>query len=249
MWKIDKLLEVIKKEVAARESSELKSQGNKPFNGKFHQRQDASTANSLFTSDCKPHCVYCHAEHYSASCTEVCQAKDRKEILRKAGPCFVCLKTNYKSRECNSSKNCRHCTGKHHQSICDRVANTRTPTPDQKQIISPLQSECCLIMGVKYRTSLSIFVQNFPVLCSALPSRINIDCPHLEGLDLADDWDQTDGSIDLLIGLDHHWDIVTGETRTREMGPVTVKSSLSWLLSEPCPSLVHQTTTWELITT
>ena len=37
--------------------------------------------------------VYCHAEHYSASCTDVPQAKDRKEILRKTGRCFVCLKT------------------------------------------------------------------------------------------------------------------------------------------------------------
>ena len=83
-------------------------------------------------------------------------------------------------------------------------------------------------MGDRHFNALS-----FPVLCSPLPSRINPDCPHLEGLDLADDWDQTDGSIDLLIGSDHYWDNVTGETRTGEMGPVAVKSNLGWLLSGP----------------
>ena len=130
VWKIDELLEVIEKEVTARESSELKSQGNKSMNGKFRQKQDLPTANSLFTGDYKPRCVYCNAEHYSASFTDVSQARDRKEILRKAGHCFVCLKTNHKSRECNSSKNCRHCSGKHHQSICDRPSNTKNSTPD-----------------------------------------------------------------------------------------------------------------------
>ena len=95
VWKIDELLEAIEKEVAARESSELKSHVNKPSSAKFRQKQDHSTANSLFTSDYKPRCVYCHAEHYSASCTDVPQAKDRKEILRKTGRCFVCLKTNH----------------------------------------------------------------------------------------------------------------------------------------------------------
>ena len=55
----------------------------------------------------------------------------------------------------------------------------------------------------------------------------------MEGLELADDWERTDGSIDLLIGSDHYWDIVMGETRTGEMGPVAVKSVLGWLLSGP----------------
>ena len=128
--KIDELLEAIEKEVAARESSELKSHVNKPPSAKFCRKPDHSTANSLFTSGYKPRCVYCHAEHYSASCTDVPQVKDRKEIVRKTGRCFVCLKINHKSRECNSSKNCRHCNSKYHQSICGRVPNTRASNPD-----------------------------------------------------------------------------------------------------------------------
>ena len=75
VWKINELLEMIEKEVAARESSEFKSHGNKPPNRKFRLRQDPPTANSLFTGDYKPRCVHCNAEHYSASCTDVSQAK------------------------------------------------------------------------------------------------------------------------------------------------------------------------------
>ena len=232
--------------------------------------------------------------------------------------------TNHKSRECNSSKNCRHCNSKHHQSICDRVPNTRTSNPDPSKesteddkdktnqvtttsattgnvkrnsrtvllqtaravayneannrstpvrvlfdygsqrsyITDHIRSRLGLASVSKERLKLNTFGESryktqscevvkldlkkpgfdktvtinalsFPVLCSPLPSRINIDCPHLEGLDLADDWDQTDGSIDLLVGSDHYWDIVTGETRTGENGPVAVKSSLGWLLSGP----------------
>ena len=87
--------------------------------------------------------------------------------------------------------------------------------------------------------SVTINALSFPVLCSPLPSKINIDCPHLKGLELADNWDQTDCSIDLLIGSDQYWDIVTGETRVRETGPVAVKSSLGWLLSGPVTSTAN----------
>jgi hypothetical protein len=82
VWKIDELLEVIEREVAARESSEL-SQVNRQSNGKFRPKPEILTANSLFTGDYKPHCVYCNSEHYSPSCTDIPQAKDRKEILQR----------------------------------------------------------------------------------------------------------------------------------------------------------------------
>ena len=45
VWKIAELLEAIKKEVAARESSKLKSHVNKPSSAKFRQNPDHSTAN------------------------------------------------------------------------------------------------------------------------------------------------------------------------------------------------------------
>lgn len=54
---------------------------------------------------------------------------------------------------------------------------------------------------------------------------------HLEGLELADNRNNPDGSIDLLIGPDHYWNLVSGGTRTGVGGPTAVSSSLGRLLS------------------
>jgi len=71
----------------------------------------------------------------------------------------------------------------------------------------------------------------FPAICSALPNKINvIDLPHLDGLELADQFDDND-SIDVLIGSDYYWDIVSGETVKGENGPAAVSSKFGWFLS------------------
>ena len=61
-----------------------------------------------------------------------------------------------------------------------------------------------------------LYAVNFPVICSPLPSRVNIaDYVHLKGLELAENFDNTE-SIDVLIGSDYYWDFVSGDlTRVR----------------------------------
>ena len=71
-----------------------------------------------------------------------------------------------------------------------------------------------------------------------------MNCPHLEGLELADDQSDPRGSIDLLIGSDHYWDIVIGHTRRGINGPTAVSSSLGWLLSGPVNGSVGREVTW-----
>ena len=39
----------------------------------------------------------------------------------KEGRCFVCLKTNHRGQNCDSSKKCRRCGKCHHQSLCERT--------------------------------------------------------------------------------------------------------------------------------
>ena len=58
-----------------------------------------------------------------------------------------------------------------------------------------------------------------------------MDYPHLEGLQLADSLDDSYGTIDILIGTDHYWDVVTGETVRGDSGPTAVSSKFGWLLS------------------
>ena len=68
-----------------------------------------------------------------------------------------------------------------------------------------------------------------------LTQQINVEeFSHLDGLELADDIEH-DGNeeIDVLIGSDYYWTIVTGEMKKGESDPVAVNSKLGWLLSGP----------------
>jgi len=54
--------------------------------------------------------------------------------------------------------------------------------------------------------------------------RVNLQGhPHLQELELADSAESPD-SIDILIGSDHYWDFVTGETIQGDFGPTAVRS-------------------------
>ena len=47
----------------------------------------------------------------------------RKEILKRAGQCFVCLKRNHISKNCSSKMKCLKCGRQHHISICTSDTN------------------------------------------------------------------------------------------------------------------------------
>ena len=72
-----------------------------------------------------------------------------------------------------------------------------------------------------------------PTICSPLPNKINVtDFPRLDGLEFADQFDDNN-SIEVLIGSDNYWDIVSGETVKGKNGPTAVSSKFGWLLSGP----------------
>ena len=100
-----------------------------------------------------------------------------------------------------------------------------------------LRKDCDLVKIVlKDRDGLDIEIQalTFPTICVPPATMIN---PHLfeklTKLDLAD-YPCTEGNdtIDVLIGSDYYWDIVSGEI-IRGDGPTAVNSKLGWLLSGP----------------
>ena len=319
VWKIDELLGIIKKEVEAREASERikadqhvrqqssKWQGHKPTAGSFLSKDDQNYT---------VRCAYCKELHYSASCTKVTDPEKRQDILRNTNRCFNCLRVGHRVFNCQSSKGCRHCKQKHHQSICNTL---KSPTPDNKSDrnktteeskgttttsnvrskgtvllqtarttatnsngsrsakvrilfdsgsqrsyisnslktrlnLKPVKNEtlnlntfgnskfrkqnCDLVefnLEGKDHGKLTIKALSFPVICSSLPTRVNIeDFPHLDGLELADEFEHDrNEAIDVLIGSDYYWQIVIGEMQKGESGPVAVSSKLGWLLSGP----------------
>ena len=66
------------------------------------------------------------------------------------------------------------------------------------------------------------------------PISSKIDYAPLEGLELADPWDEDNGScINVLVGSDFYWNIVTDDIIRGESGPTAIRSKLGWLLSGP----------------
>ena len=354
VWDIDELLQIIRQEVEARETSEgTRVNPNRvPFHPPRAPVNHNPTTGSFITNGGIVRCVYCNGEHYSASCMRVVNVNDRKDILRKYGRCFNCLKPHHKSRDCDSRRTCRYCHRKHHQSICERPVDGGTPatnlaqqnaiTPSQRPnshtspaqqnadgqpqnthqsqsvttstcnkmpgnqvvllqtatataisghgaipvrvlldngsqlsyITTSLQSRLRLAPIRQERLHLNTFgsdtfatkacdVVQFllqgpgqqtieitactsPVICSRLPALIDVTkYAHLAELELADDYTNPEsGGIDVLIGSNYYWSVVTGEMVSGVSGPVAVNSVFGWLLSGPVNSSnndVHHT--------
>ena len=57
---------------------------------------------------------------------------------------------------------------------------------------------------------------------------------HLNGLELADSGDlSSELEIDILVGSDHYWEVVTGRIIRGASGPAAVETKLRWVLSGP----------------
>jgi hypothetical protein len=56
----------------------------------------------------------------------------RLKLLRDWNRCFLCLKIGHYPNTCDITKKCRHCSGRHHQSICNNPSNNRQQCDDKK---------------------------------------------------------------------------------------------------------------------
>ena len=82
--------------------------------------------------------------------------------------------------------------------------------------------------------TMSLFV--IPMICEPLVGQPIDMCinqkPHLKGFELADWTDK--GSkleVDILIGSDYYWDLVTGVVSKSTGGPTAIYTKLGWVLS------------------
>ena len=114
VWEVEELLTVIKAEVETREISDTV---------KVTEQKQAiprePTASALVVTEggsSKIICVYCKGKHFSASCETIADPTACLDILCKEGRCF--LSFSYRVNNCTSTRRCRKCNQKHHQSIC-----------------------------------------------------------------------------------------------------------------------------------
>ena len=93
-----------------------------------------------------------------------------------------------------------------------------------------------------------------PVICQPLAAQLIDLCAtwykHLSDLDLADhSADDSPMAVDLLIGLDFYWDLVTGEVRRGESGPAAIHTRFGWVLSGVTPLPRSPNTSHSFVTT
>ena len=88
------------------------------------QAKDLPTTATLLSSNTpqQSQCCFCNQQHPSGKCKTLKGADDRKQALRKAGRCFVCLKREH-VRECYSKARCSECGGRHQRFICKKVGS------------------------------------------------------------------------------------------------------------------------------
>ncbi|VDI78452.1 Hypothetical predicted protein [Mytilus galloprovincialis] len=144
-WTVDKLRDLLKSYIAAREAAEIQSKEKtndskpqqpsyanvqsryKPSYGKPQNVRSSgealfSTTNDMpFTptrTEVKKLCIYCKGSHWSDECSLYKTVEDRKAQLN--GLCYICLKSGHRLRECSSDRKCVYCskTKKHHRSLC-----------------------------------------------------------------------------------------------------------------------------------
>ena len=143
-------MNVLEREVDARERA---SASNPPHTPRKIQPR-IPTATALTATNAGPTntsitCTYCHLNHASALCSTVTDVNSRKEILRNAGRCYICLRKNHLSRECTSNFSSTKCRRKHHVSICSRNTSVQgTPTPSRStQTASVEPSSVHVVLG------------------------------------------------------------------------------------------------------
>ena len=93
-----------------------------------------------------------------------------------------------------------------------------------------------------------------PYICEPLSIQPISLCPekydHLSSLELAD---ASDGNrpmeVDLLIGSDHYWRLMTGEIRRGEDGSVALLIRFGWIISGPMAATSREISAVNLITT
>ena len=140
-WKLEPMLGIFRKELQLRKncqyipSPSANSKDNQNLPRKRPGPGNQFSSYSLFT-DCTnekqgPWCTYCKGNHTSASCTVVTQISARKQILRKKGKCFVCLRTGHLAASFKMPRpGCSRCNLNHHSSPLNDQQTTNGNTKD-----------------------------------------------------------------------------------------------------------------------
>eukprot|EP00794_Sanderia_malayensis_P006304 gene6304-biopygen5218 len=120
VWDIEEILEIVRKEIEAREvSTKVKMNDRRP--DRTSQQQVSGTTRAFVTADKQRQiqCFFCKNAHYASNCTVVQDVTKRKELLKNTRRCFLCMKIGHMAKRCQSTIKCRDCGRRHNTAICE----------------------------------------------------------------------------------------------------------------------------------
>ena len=121
---------------------------------------------------------------------------------------------------------------------------------------SETKQVCELVsLGITPRQGLSLQLSflTVPFICEPLTSQLIMyareNYRHLVDLDLADCACEDDKlSVDILVGSDNYWKLVTGEIISGDSGPTAIKTRLGWVLTGPVEGISGHSSTNLVVT-
>jgi hypothetical protein len=146
-----------------------------------------------------PFCVFCETKgHWAQDCKKTTDVSERKEKLKSAHRCFLCLNRGHNAKVCSRKGRavCTRCKGAHHRSICNETGTATTrpretaPTTVGKiHVTSPdftyLQTARIWVMGPTGLSKLTRCVLDGGSQCSFVAKSL-IDSLELEIVDRRD---------------------------------------------------------------
>ena len=125
-WNLKTLIDALRAEIEARERclenvihakdsnvrEERKVPRQLPTTATFYAAEKRNIGTIAFA------CIFCKGQHKTNECHAVESITARRDILRREGRCYICLKRGHISASCRSRNRCYRCKGKHNLAIC-----------------------------------------------------------------------------------------------------------------------------------
>lgn len=129
------LLEFLKAEVQRKLQAKLARESFGERKAKDHRkdgdkkgRREAALVNNVTTNVC----LVCDKDNHTTDrCRKLYRmtVQQRKELIKGASVCYVCLKGRHLARDCRSSRKCKQCQGAHHELLCNSEGNSTASAP------------------------------------------------------------------------------------------------------------------------
>ncbi|XP_035215510.1 uncharacterized protein LOC118189075 [Stegodyphus dumicola] len=147
-WKFSKIIDILITEVEKRQKTILFMKNNTPSESETDGQpsleknydmsdrlgnrnvffKETSTSYTPVSNVAEKSCIFCqNTEHVFENCDK--NIDERKDILRRNGRCFLCLKTGHLAKSCRKRVNCLACQNfkhRHHIAICEAYFNNKS---------------------------------------------------------------------------------------------------------------------------